>query len=107
MMSHLLSHNAQMKTRDIDSQELIQNQPFSNNPEGIIHTDIILTETSSETNSKTLDDYHMDTPLVPKCLPGDVGSPEGREELTSPFTRVPCGKPRESRVSLIRMEFVE
>lgn len=41
------------------------------------------------------------------CLPEDRSKPEGREGLISPFTSIPYPKPQESKVSLIRREFVE
>ena len=41
------------------------------------------------------------------CLPEDRSKPEGREGLISPFTSIPYPKTQESKVSLIRREFVE
>ncbi len=113
MMSHTPSHNRQMQEATLEQSQFTQAcLPYhSCDDEQAVDSHkgcVTFAEVSNpEANLAIPSQHHMDTPLVPKCLPGNVGSPEGGEELTSPFTNVPCVKSRDSRVSLIRMEFVE
>ncbi len=113
MMSHTSSHNRQMQEAALECAQFTQAcLPYhrcDGEETGGSHRECVtLAEaTSPEDNLVVPIQHHMDTPLVPKCLPGNGGSPEGRAGLASPFTSVSCVKSRDSRVSLIRMEFVE
>jgi hypothetical protein len=113
MMSHTPSHNRQMQEAALECAQFTQaclpyHRCDGEETGGSQRECVTLAEaTGPEANLAIPIQHHMDTPLAPKCLPGNVGRPEGRAELTSPLTNVPCVKSRDSRVSLIRMEFVE
>lgn len=111
-MLHNRSHNAQMKEAELEnlhsSQELRPGYFLDDKQLAAIHKEFIApTEPNTEASPMTSLPCHMDdTPFVPSCLSGNGGKLEGRE-LVSPFINTSCIPAKESKISLIRREFVE
>jgi hypothetical protein len=114
MMSHYILQNRQVKKVPVgntkSSQELIgSHRCHEEQVIGICKEIMVLTEPKPEAYPMTPTSRHMDNaPSVPR-LSGSKGKAGERDENLSPppFKDVPHKKPRQSKISLIRTEFVE